>query len=139
VAVAALTPVIWGAATPELHDEVVRRLSHLFPRLVARLAHHQYVESVWRSRLAAVTIRPRLRLVLHRMARELGTQRDKGILLDFRVTSGMLAELVGGNRDEVGRAVRELLAEGLVERQPGRRMWVPDPTALVEGILPDEG
>jgi CRP-like cAMP-binding protein len=139
VAVMALTPLVWGSISFEVHQQIAERLPHVFPTLVGRLANQYHVETNWFSRLVSVSLRPRLRMIIHRLAQELGVPYDGGVLLDFRVTGTLLSLLARANRDEVGRALRDLLRQGLVARQPGRRLVVPNLDGLVEGVPGDDG
>jgi hypothetical protein len=52
-------------------------------------------------------------------------------LLDFRTTHELLAAIARANRDEVGRAVREMIAQRLIVRRPNWRLLVPDLDALL--------
>ncbi|KPJ62848.1 hypothetical protein AMK68_04440 [candidate division KD3-62 bacterium DG_56] len=61
----------------------------------------------------------------------MGRPHKPGFLLDFAVTNSILSTLTHVSRDEVGRAVRELVAKGIVQRLQGRRLLVTDPSKLV--------
>jgi CRP-like cAMP-binding protein len=84
----------------------------------------------WQALLRGLTVRPRVMRILRRIADEFGTPGEDGWLVAFPLTGGDLAQLAYANRDEVGRALRELAADGLLKRVSGRRILIPDPDRL---------
>lgn len=136
VSVVALTPVIWMIAPFQVFQQMVGEHPGFAAFLVQRLARQNYREHSWLARLASATLRPRLRLIIHRLAQELGTSQRDGTLLDFRTTHELLAAIARANRDEVGRAVRELIAHRLIVRRPNWRLLVPD---LAELLIDTDG
>jgi CRP-like cAMP-binding protein len=132
VSVVALTPVIWITGPFSTYEEIMHQRPEIVVPLVQRLARQNYQEHSWSARLASTTLRPRLRLILHRLVDEVGTPQNDGTLLDFRVTHELLATIARANRDEVGRAVRELMVLGLIARRPNWRLLIPDGEALLQ-------
>jgi CRP-like cAMP-binding protein len=132
LAVVALTPVTWGITSFDGYQEIIRQVPHAFTGLVALLARQHYQETCWTSRLNSVRLRPRVRLILHRMTQELGEPNERGVLLDFSVTAGLISLLANANRDEVGRWLRKMTRQGILVREPRRRLLVPDPARLID-------
>ncbi|MEO1550174.1 MAG: Crp/Fnr family transcriptional regulator [Pseudomonadota bacterium] len=62
-----------------------------------------------------------LAVVLLQLAEDLGTQsRTRGTCIDLKLTQSDLAEMVGATREYVSRAVRDLIAEGILAKDDGR-------------------
>jgi CRP-like cAMP-binding protein len=132
VCVVALTPLVWGVVSSQIFQRLQREQAQTFPRLFERLARQHYRAVCWMARLSEVRVRRRLRLVLHRLAQELGTSHEGGLLLDFRVTREVLATIAGANVEEMGRALGQMSTQGLVARRGRRRLWIPDPDRLLD-------
>lgn len=107
------------------------RRRHPLDELIVQCAAAEYRRRVtWESWLCSVRLRPRLLLILRRMADEFGGHTKQGVLLDFPVTQGDLARLARVTRDEVGRVMRELRADGLVSPIGRRGLLIPHPDRL---------
>lgn len=124
----ALTPATLFWVTREIAEEV----AHEHPDVMNSLFHYAVrlrqgeARSVWLGHLFSLPLRGRVRLLLARMAVEMGQAGRGGRILDFPMSHRTLATIAQVSRDEVGRAVRELLADGVIERIEGRRFLVPD-------------
>lgn len=127
----ALTPVKYYWATQEVLERALHEVPELAYSLLCYISRQEERLAVWSSRLLSLHVRARLRLVLARMALHTAQPHDAGRLLDFAVTSRILSIVAHVSRDEAGRALRELLHEGLVERLQGRRLLVPDVDRLL--------
>ncbi|KPJ63730.1 hypothetical protein AMK68_03260 [candidate division KD3-62 bacterium DG_56] len=126
----AITPVVRATVPQAVLEEVCQRdprVSIALVRILAAEAHERYRWCAW---LMSVPLRERLPRILGRMAYELGTPADRGMLLDFPVVQDDLATIARVTRDEIGRTMREMLNEGIIERLPGRRLLIPDPSRL---------
>ena len=146
---AALTPATLFWVTREVAEEV----AHQHPELMSSLFHYAVrqgeARSIWLGHLFSLPLRGRVRLLLARMAVEMGQAGRGGRILDFPMSHRTLATIAQVSRDEVGRAVRELLADGVIERIEGRRFLVPDvgrllgpsllESAVGTGLLRDVG
>lgn len=64
-----------------------------------------------------------------RLAHQFGRQQSQGICIDLGVSQADLAAMVGGSRQRINRAWRQMQAMGLVERAPSR-LVVRDRAAL---------
>jgi CRP-like cAMP-binding protein len=84
----------------------------------------------WHGVLRSVRLRRRLRMILRRMGDEFGEPSAAGIRLDFPVTQNDLAALASVTRDEVGRVMRKLAADGLVKPIGRRGLLIPDLDSL---------
>ena len=122
----ALTPVEYYWAPQEVLDRALHEAPELAYSLLCYISRQEERLAVWGTRLLSLPVRGRLRLILARMALEMGRPHEAGHLLDFTVTNATLSTLAHVSRDEVGRAVRELLREGVLGRLQGRRLVVPD-------------
>jgi CRP/FNR family transcriptional regulator len=110
--------------------EAVRRRYPLDKALMDCAAADYRRRHIWQGMLRSVRLRPRLLRILRRMADELGTETERGVLLDFPMTHGDLAHLTYVTRDEVGRVMREFTADGLVKIIGRRGLLIPDPRRL---------
>jgi CRP-like cAMP-binding protein len=145
----ALTPVTYYWVSEGALDPALRQVPELAHSLLCYLARQEERSAVWSTRLLSLPVRGRLRFVLARMVGEMGRPHDDAFLLDFAVTNTILSELTHVSRDEVGRAVRELVAKGIIQRLRGRRLLVTDPSKLLGprlvepvarlGLLPGAG
>jgi CRP-like cAMP-binding protein len=119
--------------------DVVQRAIHevgdLAYALFCHMARQEERLAVWSSHLLSLPVGDRIRLILGRIALEMGQPHGGGWLLDFPLTNGTLSTVAHVSRDETGRAVRRLVSEGLVERLPGRRFVVPAIDRLLEPNL----
>lgn len=145
----ALTPATVFWVTRQIAEQV----SDNYPELMNSLLHYAgrqgEARTVWLGQLFSLPLRGRVRLLLARMAVEMGQAGRGGRILDFPMSHRTLATIAQVSRDEVGRAVRELLAEGVIERIEGRRFLVPDVGRLLgpsllestagTGLIPDVG
>ena len=127
----ALTPVTSYWVPEEALEPAFRQVPELAHSLLCYIARQEESSVVWTTRLLSLPARGRLRFVLARMVTQMGRPHKPGFLLDFAVTNSILSTLTHVSRDEVGRAVRELVAKGIVQRLQGRRLLVTDPSKLV--------
>jgi CRP-like cAMP-binding protein len=118
--------------------QAVRQVPELAWSLFCYASRQEERLAVWSTYLSTLSVRDRLRLVLARMALEMGRPREDGTLLDFAVTAGALAMTASASRDEVGRTLRQLVADGHVHRLPGRRLLVPEVARLLAPDLLDQ-
>jgi hypothetical protein len=137
--ITALTPAVWAMQSREGYLDIRERFGYAFPLLVEYLAQETHDHLLWQSQLWRSRVRQRLRMALYRMAKELGTREAAGTLLGFRVTASLLTAIVGANRDEISRGIRELAAAGLVVRGPHWQLLVPNPERLVAGLAAEGG
>ncbi|KPJ63616.1 hypothetical protein AMK68_03475 [candidate division KD3-62 bacterium DG_56] len=122
----ALTPATFVWITREVAEEVAGQHPDLMNALFDYAVRQGELRAIWLGRLFSLPLRSRVRLLLARMAVEMGQPGEGGRILDFPVSHRTLAIIAQVSRDEVGRAVRELLAEEVIERIEGRRFLVPD-------------
>jgi len=52
--------------------------------------------------------------ILVRLANMYGTETDRGIRIDLRLTHGDLARMIGGSRENVSRMLHQLMEEGVI-------------------------
>jgi CRP-like cAMP-binding protein len=126
----ALTPVVRAVIPQSVFEEATRRDARVTRAFLNMLAVHARERYAWSAYLMSVPLRQRLRRILRRMAHELGTPGEDGVLLNFPVVQEDLAIIARVTRDEIGRVVREMLNEGIVQRRPGRRLLIPDARVL---------
>lgn len=130
VAATAITPVIRATVPEAALEDVCRRDPRVTMLFLRMLADSSYEQHRWCASLMSVPLRTRLPRILKRMADQLGIATDRGVLLDFPVVQEDLAVIAHVTRDETGRAMRELLHEGIIQRVPGRHLLIPDPSRL---------
>ena len=127
----ALTPVTYYWVPEDALEPAFRQVPELAYSLLCYIARQEETSAVWSTRLLALPVEGRLRFVLARMTAEMGRPHESGRLLEFAVTTKVLSTLTHASRDEVGRAVRELAAQGMVKRLQGRQLLVTDSAELL--------
>lgn len=126
----AITPIVRVTVPESVLAEVCRRDPRVTVALLRMLAAENHDRHRWCAWLMSVPLRTRLPRILKRMTDQLGIATDRGVLLDFPVVQDDLAVMARVTRDETGRAMRELLHEGIIQRVPGRHLLIPDPSRL---------
>jgi CRP-like cAMP-binding protein len=149
VSLLALAPTTYFVVPPESARAITEAHPGLTEALLRYAVRREHARAVWTGHVLSLPLRPRLRLILARMAAELGKRRAEGCLLDFPVTRQALAAVARASRDEIGRALRELDEAGSVQRIAGRKLLIPDSRGLLGpdlgesaarlGILPEAG
>jgi CRP-like cAMP-binding protein len=103
---------------PELRDALLQlncqRLRHMFRRF---------------EELHTLPLAQRLARQMMRLAHQFGRVQSQGICIDLNVSQGDLAAMVGGSRQRINRAWRQMHLLGIVEREPSR-LVVRDRAAL---------
>jgi CRP/FNR family cyclic AMP-dependent transcriptional regulator len=114
-----------GALGMLLDDVAVRK------RVLQRVAQEIRRTDRQIERLRFVDLPGRVALHLADLATEHGSPRaDGAVVLTIPYRQADLASLVGATRQGVGRAIRELEQEGLLQSE-GRDVVIPDPDRLV--------
>jgi CRP-like cAMP-binding protein len=115
---------------PELRDALLQlncqRLRYIFRRF---------------EELHTLPLAQRLARQMLHLARQFGRSQSQGVCIDLGVSQADLAAMVGGSRQRVNRAWRQMQQLGIVERAPSR-LVVRDRAALeavAEGRLPLPG
>jgi CRP/FNR family cyclic AMP-dependent transcriptional regulator len=103
---------------PELVAEVTRQIGERLKRIEARVEN-----------LVFRDVRSRVAYMLLELAEDFGEPEGDGILLRIALTQAELATLVGSTRQTVNASLRELEAEGLIERR-GTRLLLLQPEGL---------
>ncbi len=102
----------------ELRDALLQlncqRLRHLFRRF---------------EELHTLPLAQRLARQVLRLAHQFGRRQNQGVCIDLGMSQADLAAMVGGSRQRVNRAWRQMHALGLVDRAPSR-LVVRDAEAL---------
>lgn len=103
---------------PELRDALLQlncqRLRHLFRRF---------------EELHTLPLAQRLARQVLRLAHQFGRQQSQGVCIDLGMSQADLAAMVGGSRQRVNRAWRQMQQMGIVDRAP-QRLVVRDSAAL---------
>ena len=100
---------------------------------ILHICSRQYRE----ARLRAVTLKPRLLMLLGFLADLQGTPAQQDILLDYPLTHEVLACGTRVTRDEAGRAARALERHGYFQTRPRYRIFIPDRQRLNQYQLDD--
>lgn len=124
------TEVNWQVARPlvmALLDRGFMSRVARWPELPAAVARRLMLRVYWLSFHLAVChmrrVDDRLLLVLWHFADRWGKVTPKGIQIDIPLTHRLLALVVGAHRPSVTAGVRDLVAAGQIEPQPGSR-WL---------------
>lgn len=103
---------------PELRDALLQlncqRLRHLFRRF---------------EELHTLPLAQRLARQVLRLAHQFGRKQSQGVCIDLGMSQADLAAMVGGSRQRVNRAWRQMHLLGIVDRAP-QRLVVRDMAAL---------
>ncbi len=131
--VVALTPCRMAT----LPSEIFTRIT-----LATPAADYEKMRSVWEDRVGSVlaryasfvdlTLSQRVVLTLLELVREFGVRDARGMLLRIRPTHQQIAELAGGSRSKVSKALVDLERDSVIVRL-GRQLIVNEPRA--RGLL----
>jgi CRP-like cAMP-binding protein len=130
----AVSPVVQAALPPDAFHAVSAHDPTLARRILSDLAYRWHRQNHWDVDLRLVSLKQRLLLLFRRMADELGTATQEGVLLDFPLTYEIVAGLACVKRDHAGRKLQELTREGYLTKRPRFRWLVPDPDRLGQPI-----
>jgi CRP-like cAMP-binding protein len=122
----ALTPVRYFAVPVEAITKTSRDYPGLTEALLRYAIRREHARAVWMAHLVSLQLEPRIRLILARMAAEMGKPQGEGYLLGFTVTRQALATIARASRDDVGRVLRELQDAETLQRMSGRKLLIPD-------------
>ena len=141
VSAAAVTPVIHAIFPIEPFLEACVRTPQLGQQVLNDLATVYYNRSYWEAMLRIIPLKQRLLKLLARMADEVGTPNEEGILLDFPLTHQTVADLSWVQRDQAGRVLNELADEGYIVARPRFRWLIPDrrrlgPQPMIAPLVP---
>jgi CRP-like cAMP-binding protein len=109
--------------------DVLERVRRRCPidQAIMESAGEDYIRRhIWSGMLRSLKLRPRLRILLRRLADELGTETAEGVTLDHWPTQQDLASLTFVTRYEVGRVLREFTETGLIRPIGRRSLLIPD-------------
>ena len=137
----AVSPVVHATLPVQFFLECCGRTPQLAYQMVVELAHVYDTRSCWEARLKTVPLKRRLLRLFGRMADELGTPTEEGILLDFPLTHQVVADLSWVKRDQAGRTLNELADEGYIVDRPRFRWLIPDrerlgPIPMIHPLMP---
>jgi CRP/FNR family cyclic AMP-dependent transcriptional regulator len=121
-----------------LGGEFTRRLSE-YPELAGRL----FERAIRRSRRLVINmaiihqarVDDRLRLLFWHFAGRWGRVRGDGVLLPFRLTHTVLADLVAARRPTVTSALSDLSRRGLVRAMDEGWLLIGDPPGPIESLI----
>lgn len=120
-------------------QDAVRESTTLGYSLACYLARQEERSAAWAMTMLRASVRERISLVLARIAAEMGTACVKGHLLDFPLVAQALAAVAQVSRYEARRAVHELIADGVLQRETGRRLIVTNVEDLLGPHLLERG
>jgi CRP/FNR family transcriptional regulator, cyclic AMP receptor protein len=111
---------------PELAGRLFERATRRSRRLVVNMAiiHQARVDD-------------RLHLLLWHLAGRWGRVRGDGVLLPFRLTHTVLADLVAARRPTVTSALSDLSRRGLVRTMDDGWLLIGEPRGAIEGLIAD--
>jgi CRP/FNR family transcriptional regulator, cyclic AMP receptor protein len=124
-----------------LGGEFTRRLGD-YPELAGRL----FERAIKRSRRLVINmaiihqarVDERLHLLFWHFAGRWGRVRGDGVLLPFRLTHTVLADLVAARRPTVTSALSELSRRGLVRAIDDGWLLIGDPPGPIESVIADD-
>jgi CRP-like cAMP-binding protein len=122
----ALIPTTLCFVRREPVQEALRESTTLGYSLACYLARQEERSAAWAMTMLRASVRERVSLVLARIAAEMGTACAKGHLLDFPLVAQALGAVAQVSRYEARRAVHELVADGVLQRESGRKLVVTD-------------
>ncbi|MCW5657310.1 MAG: Crp/Fnr family transcriptional regulator [Burkholderiaceae bacterium] len=115
-------------AKPDMHE--LMALSSEFRDALAQLNCQRLRRMVKRcEERHALTLPQRLAKQVQRLARQFGHPTDSGVRIDLAISQGDLASMVGGSRQRVNRALRQMQQMGIVQLGP-QRLLVLDGAGL---------
>ena len=120
----ALIPTTLCCVPHEPTQQALRESTTLGYSLACYLARQEERSAGWAMIMLRASVRERISLVLARIAAEMGTPCEKGRLLDFPLVAQALAAVAQVSEYEAKRAVREMIADGVLQRDRGRRLVV---------------
>jgi CRP-like cAMP-binding protein len=124
---------VYSPARVAVLDERLTTLLTTRPELVVAVSHRMMRRARSQSYLLAVShftrVEDRLMATFWHLASSWGRVTSHGILIPFRLTHAMLAELVGAQRPSVSLALKGLSCRGHVVRRPdGTYLLTGEPT-----------
>jgi CRP/FNR family cyclic AMP-dependent transcriptional regulator len=75
----------------------------------------------------ALTLPQRLAKQVLRLARQFGRATTTGVRIDLAISQGDLASMVGGSRQRVNRALRQMQQLGIMQLGPQRLLVLDEP------------
>ena len=137
----AVAPVVWAIFPSEPFFTACARTPQLALRVLNDMCDITYRRIRWERLLRAVPLKQRLLRLFARMADELGTLTEEGIVLDFPLTHQVVADLGWVRRDQAGRTMNELADEGYIIDRHRFRWLIPDrerlgPVPMIDPLVP---